>query len=55
VRNFWRDDNAQDIAEYAVLLSIMLCVVIAVISAVGANASTLFSRAGNTLSVVGGK
>jgi Flp pilus assembly pilin Flp len=52
VHSLWQDDQSQDIAEYAVLLSIVLLLVVAVVTAIGTNATTLFSKASKTLNDV---
>jgi len=40
----WSDEEAQDIAEYAVMLAVILVVVIGTIRLVGGNANNVFSR-----------
>jgi Flp pilus assembly pilin Flp len=52
VYSFWQDDQAQNSAEYAVLLSIVLLIVLAVVTAIGANTMTLLSKSGKTLNDV---
>jgi Flp pilus assembly pilin Flp len=47
---WWYCDRAQDIAEYALLLAVILIIVIATASAVGGSAKTLFSKATTALS-----
>ena len=41
----WSDDDAQDIAEYALLLAVILVIVITVVTAIGTNANSIFSKA----------
>jgi len=49
LRKLWRDDEAQDIAEYAVMLAVILVLVVGTIRLVGSNANTVFS---NTASAI---
>jgi Flp pilus assembly pilin Flp len=46
----WNEDDAQDIAEYALLLAVILVIVITVVTAIGTNANTIFSKASAGLS-----
>ena len=41
--NLWQDDRGQDIAEYAVMLAVILVIVVGTIRLVGSNANTVFS------------
>ena len=49
IRNVWLSDEGQDIAEYAVMLAVILVLVIATIRAVGGNANNAFSSVANTM------
>jgi len=49
----WQDDSAQDIAEYALLLAVILVIVITVVTAIGTNANTIFSKAADKLGAAG--
>lgn len=42
LRNLWQDDQAQDLAEYAVLLTVCLVLVIGAVYAIGNNATQYF-------------
>ena len=44
VRRFWRDDTGQDIAEYAVMLAVILVLVVGTIRLIGSNANNVFSN-----------
>ena len=44
VRNLWREDQGQDIAEYAVMLAVILVIVVGTIRLVGGNANNVFSN-----------
>jgi len=39
----WTDDKGQDIAEYAVMLAVILVIVVGTIRLVGSNANNVFS------------
>ncbi len=39
----WRSDKGQDIAEYAVMLAVILVIVIGTIRLIGGNANNVFS------------
>ncbi len=43
LRQAWSDDKGQDIAEYAVMLAVILVLVVGTIRLVGSNANTVFS------------
>lgn len=40
----WRDEEAQDIAEYAVMLAVILVLVVGTIRLIGSNANNVFSQ-----------
>ena len=40
----WRDEEGQDIAEYAVMLAVILVIVIGTVRLIGSNANTVFSQ-----------
>jgi Flp pilus assembly pilin Flp len=46
---FWNNDEGQDIAEYALMLGVILVLVITVVSAIGTNANLIFSKVANAL------
>jgi Flp pilus assembly pilin Flp len=49
VRNLWTDDQAQDIAEYAVMLAVILVIVVGTIRLIGTNANTVFSNVASSI------
>jgi Flp pilus assembly pilin Flp len=49
-RRLWRDDEAQDIAEYAVMLAVILVIVVGTIRLIGANANNVFSSVASSIS-----
>jgi Flp pilus assembly pilin Flp len=40
----WRNDEGQDIAEYAVMLAVILVIVIGTVRLIGTNANSVFSQ-----------
>jgi Flp pilus assembly pilin Flp len=50
VRKLWSHDEGQDIAEYAVMLAVILVVVIGTIRLIGSNANTVLSNAASSIS-----
>lgn len=45
----WSEDDGQDIAEYAVMLAVILVLVVGTIRLIGSNANTVFSSAASSL------
>jgi Flp pilus assembly pilin Flp len=43
VRKLWRCEDGQDIAEYAVMLAVILVIVIGTVRLIGSNANNVFS------------
>jgi Flp pilus assembly pilin Flp len=41
--SLWREDSGQDIAEYAVMLAVILVIVVGTIRLIGSNANNVFS------------
>ncbi|MFI5110378.1 MAG: Flp family type IVb pilin [Terriglobales bacterium] len=50
LRNLWRDEQGQDIAEYAVMLAVILVLVIGTVRLIGGNANNAFSSVASSLS-----
>jgi Flp pilus assembly pilin Flp len=46
----WNDDQGQDIAEYALMLTVILLVVVGAVTAIGSNANTIFNTVASQLS-----
>ena len=44
LRKAWSDDKGQDIAEYAVMLAVILVLVVGTVRLIGSNANTVFSQ-----------
>ena len=49
LRKLWIEDDGQDIAEYAVMLAVILVIVVGTIRVVGSNANNVFSNASSAL------
>jgi Flp pilus assembly pilin Flp len=49
-RRLWSEDKAQDIAEYAVMLAVILVIVVGTIRLIGANANNVFSSVASSIS-----
>ena len=49
VRNLWHEDQGQDIAEYAVMLAVILVIVVGTIRLVGGNANNVFSNVASSV------
>lgn len=43
------DERGQDIAEYAVMLAVVLVIVVGTIRLIGANANNVFSQVGSSI------
>jgi Flp pilus assembly pilin Flp len=48
-RDLWSGDEGQDIAEYAVMLAVILVLVIGTVRLIGTNANTAFSQVASSL------
>jgi len=49
IRQLWADENGQDVAEYAVMLAVILVIVIGTVRLIGSNANNVFSQVGSQL------
>jgi Flp pilus assembly pilin Flp len=45
----WFDDSGQDIAEYAVMLAVILVLVVGTVRLIGSNANNAFSQAASSI------
>jgi Flp pilus assembly pilin Flp len=45
----WRQEEGQDIAEYAVMLAVILVLVVGTIRLIGSNANNVFSNAASSI------
>ena len=49
LHRLWVDEKAQDIAEYAVMLAVILVIVVGAIRLIGSNANTVFSATASSI------
>ncbi len=49
IRSMWSDDRGQDIAEYAVMLAVILVLVVGTIRLIGSNANNAFSAVASSI------
>ena len=50
IRQLWTDERGQDVAEYAVMLAVILVIVIGTVRLIGGNANNVFSQVQSTMS-----
>lgn len=48
-RNLWSDEEGQDIAEYSVMLAVVLVIVVGTVRLIGSNANNVFSQVGSAI------
>ena len=48
-RNIWSDEEGQDIAEYAVMLAVILVLVIGTVRLIGTQSNTVFSQVASSI------
>jgi Flp pilus assembly pilin Flp len=44
IRQLWTEEQGQDVAEYAVMLAVILVIVIGTVRLIGGNANNVFSE-----------
>jgi Flp pilus assembly pilin Flp len=49
VRRVWTEDEGQDIAEYAVMLAVILVLVVGTVRLIGSNANNVFSSVASSV------
>ena len=49
LRKAWSDEVGQDIAEYAVMLAVILVIVVGTLRIIGTNANTVFSNVASSI------
>ena len=47
--NLWSDEQGQDIAEYSVMLAVVLVIVVGTVRLIGSNAGNIFSQVGSSI------
>ncbi|HYK50298.1 MAG TPA: hypothetical protein VEU94_11285 [Terriglobales bacterium] len=49
LESIWKEDRGQDVAEYAVMLAVILVIVVGTIRLIGSNANNVFSSVGSAI------
>jgi Flp pilus assembly pilin Flp len=49
IRQLWAEESGQDVAEYAVMLAVILVIVIGTVRLIGGNANNVFSQVGSQI------
>ena len=49
LNQLWSDESGQDIAEYAVMLAVILVIVVGTVRLIGSNAGSVFSQVGSSI------
>ena len=49
IQRLWSEDSGQDIAEYAVMLAVILVLVVGTVRLIGSNANTVFSNVASSI------
>ena len=47
--NLWSDERGQDIAEYSMMLAVVLVIVVGTVRLIGSNAGNIFSQVGSAI------
>jgi Flp pilus assembly pilin Flp len=48
-QRLWSDDSGQDIAEYAVMLAVILVIVVATVALIGGKSNNVFSEVASSI------
>jgi Flp pilus assembly pilin Flp len=49
MQQLWSEDSGQDIAEYAVMLAVILVLVVGTVRLIGSNSNSVFSQAASSI------
>ncbi len=49
MRSLWSDEEGQDVAEYSVMLTVILVIVVGTVRLIGSNAGNVFSQVGSAI------
>ncbi|HET6180530.1 MAG TPA: hypothetical protein VFE61_26670 [Candidatus Sulfotelmatobacter sp.] len=49
LHKLWSDEAGQDIAEYSVMLAVILVIVVGTVRLIGSNSGNIFSQVGSSL------
>jgi Flp pilus assembly pilin Flp len=45
----WSNDQGQDVAEYSIMLAVVLVIVVGTVRLIGSNAGNIFSQVGSSI------
>jgi Flp pilus assembly pilin Flp len=49
LKTLWQNEEGQDIAEYSVMLAVILVIVVGTVRLIGSNANNVFSEVGSSI------
>jgi len=49
LKTLWSNEEGQDIAEYSVMLAVILVIVVGTVRLIGSNANNVFSEVGSSI------
>lgn len=49
VDRLWAEESGQDVAEYSVMLAVILVIVVGTVRLIGSNAGNVFSQVGSSI------
>ena len=49
MNRLWQETDGQDVAEYAIMLAVVLVIVSGMVRLIGTNASAVFSQVGSSI------
>ena len=49
LKTLWSNEEGQDVAEYSVMLAVILVIVVGTIRLIGSNANNVFSEVGSSI------
>jgi pilus assembly protein Flp/PilA len=49
IKQLWSDEEGQDVAEYSVMLAVILVIVVGTVKMIGSNANSVFSQVGSAI------
>jgi Flp pilus assembly pilin Flp len=49
IKRLWSEEDGQDVAEYSIMLAVILVIVMGAVHLIGANANQVFSQVGSSI------
>jgi Flp pilus assembly pilin Flp len=49
ISKLWSNEDGQDVAEYSIMLAVILVIVVGTVRLIGSNAGTVFSQVGSSI------